>query len=181
MIGSGSSLIFRWSRASATRVATFELVYCMCQLGGHIIVGPKNHLIFGGTLVPLLQYKVWDNLQKKRNTSRFKSDMNESGEPRAGVRQLLKRIQLLCSAPVCSGTSGKNAPGKLYFHLNIALMRIEKIRYLEGRVEKLVQESVLARVPIEHVDGYASVQSVHLIWHMYKVRRPEYEANIIIL
>ena len=105
--------------------------------------------------------------------------MNESGEPRAGVRQLLKRIQLLCSAQVCSGTSGKNAPGKLYFHLNIALMRIEKIRYLEGRVEKLVQESVLARVPIEHVDGYASVQSVHLILQMYKAGRRKNEAYFI--
>ena len=46
-------------------------------------------------------------------------------------------------------------------------------------MEKLVQESVLSRVPIEHVDGYASVQSVHLILQMYKAGRRKNEAYFI--
>ena len=46
-------------------------------------------------------------------------------------------------------------------------------------MEKLVQESVFSRVPIEHVDGYASVQSVHLILQMYKAGRRKNEAYFI--
>jgi len=86
MIGSGSSLMFRWDRARATKVATWSLVGLSCHCFS--------------TKCGMTWECLWQMSDKNAAT----------GKPQAVARQLLKKIQLLCSAPVCWGTSGRNAP-----------------------------------------------------------------------
>ena len=85
---------------------------------GNLNIMWAGHLIFGGTLVPLLQHKMWNDLKKRNVCDTSPIWMSASGKPQADVRQFLKKTQLLCSAPVCWGTSDKNAPGRMNCHLN---------------------------------------------------------------